>query len=190
MGSREDLPGVFAWSGSDIHSDENGGDHDTAHEGNHDKFKGIPKCVGDKKCFVNFRGSTNDPMGGQPSVYGFYTADLSKRPDPNHSRPWILGDDGKVRLEMAGRDQNGDAPVLEMKPQRLGRAMSRALVYFHAPAKWGRPPNFFDPFWHAKLHPFDYDSMNDVLKKVQDIGNEADAVVVVDGQYPANGGGF
>ncbi|MFW5878684.1 MAG: TadE/TadG family type IV pilus assembly protein [Myxococcota bacterium] len=32
-------------------------------------------------------------------------------------------------------------------------AMSRGLVYYHRPGNWNEHPNFFNPFWRAKLEP-------------------------------------
>lgn len=32
--------------------------------------------------------------------------------------------------------------------------MSKAVVYYHHPGYWREPPNFFNPYWRAKLHPF------------------------------------
>lgn len=156
VGSAEDLPGIGAWAGSEIVSDDGGGDHSPsgAHDGSqHDKFKGIPKCVQDKDCFINFREGDQDNDWGQPSVFTYYSSDLSKRPK-GQATPWILGADGKLTIDMAGKD-NGNPGVLEMKPSRTGSAMTRAMTYFHAPGSWPRPPNMFDPYWAAKLHPLD-----------------------------------
>ena len=49
-GSREDLPGFGGWAGSEIVSDDDGGDHspDGAHDPDHDKFKGEAKPAGEK----------------------------------------------------------------------------------------------------------------------------------------------
>jgi len=33
------------------------------------------------------------------------------------------------------------------------KAVSRALAYYHRPGNWQEPPNFFNPFWRAKLAP-------------------------------------
>ena len=74
---------------------------------------------------------------------------------------WCRGD-GRITIEM-GADYKGQAGVLQMTPMRTGAAMSRALVYFHAPGSWPRMPNFFDPFWGSKLHPFDVTTMGMVL---------------------------
>lgn len=153
VGSAHDLPGVGGWAGSEIYSNNSGGGHSPrgAHSTTHNKFKGIPRCVSDKECFINFREGTRDNDWGQPSVFAYYSSDLTKRPK-DQSTPWILGSDGKLSIDMAGKD-NGQPGILEMKPSRTGAAMSRAMTYFHAPGSWPRPPNMFDPYWAAKLHP-------------------------------------
>ncbi len=33
------------------------------------------------------------------------------------------------------------------------KAVARALAYYHRPGNWQEPPNFFNPFWRAKLAP-------------------------------------
>ena len=38
----------------------------------------------------------------------------------------------------------------------LGRGinvLSRAQVYYHRPGAWAEPPNFFNPYWGARLAP-------------------------------------
>ncbi len=185
MGIAEDMPGVGGWAGSEISSDDSGGDHSPdGADDDHDEFKGIPKCVEDKKCFINFRLDEDDKKTwGQPSVYAYYSSDLSKRRSADSSTPWLLGGNGKLSIEM-GAKHNGNAGVLEMKPERTGAAMSRALVYFHAPGSWPRPPNFFDPFWGAKLHTFDRAGMVKVLTvaaATDDKMADIPAAVVVEG---------
>jgi hypothetical protein len=184
FGIAEDLPGPGAWAGSEVYSDESGGDHSPsgAHDGDHDKFKGIPKCVQDKECFINFRADKdNKKTWGQPSAFAYYQQDLTERPKSGLSRPWLLGDDGKVTIE-AGADFKGKSGELVMKPNRTGAAMSRALVYFHAPSSWPRQPNFFDPFWHSKLHPFDKQSAEMVLMASGDkTGDAPMAAIVMEG---------
>lgn len=39
-------------------------------------------------------------------------------------------------------------------------AISRGMVYYHRPGEWGEPPNFFNPFWRAKLAPVGAKLMN------------------------------
>jgi hypothetical protein len=164
VGSAEDLPGVGGWAGSEIYSDKNGGDHSPsgAHDGSqHNKFKGIPKCVKDKECFINFREGSKDDDWGQPSVFTYYSSELSKRPK-GQATPWTITPDGKLSIDMAGKD-NGSPGLLQMMPSRPGSAMSRAMTYFHAPGSWPRPPNMFDPYWAAKLHPLERTQALEVL---------------------------
>ena len=33
------------------------------------------------------------------------------------------------------------------------KAVARALAYYHRPGNWQEPPNFFNPFWRARLAP-------------------------------------
>lgn len=33
------------------------------------------------------------------------------------------------------------------------KAVARALAYYHRPGDWQEPPNFFNPYWRAKLAP-------------------------------------
>jgi Putative Flp pilus-assembly TadE/G-like len=49
-------------------------------------------------------------------------------------------------------------------------AMSRGLVYYHRPGNWVEPPNFFNPFWRAKLAPFGNKFMT-VLDSLFDSGS-------------------
>jgi len=39
-------------------------------------------------------------------------------------------------------------------------AISRGLVYYHRPGVWDEPPNFFNPFWRARLAPVGAKLMN------------------------------
>jgi len=178
IGSRNDLPGVGGWMGSEIVSDDGGGDHDPLGDSDHDEFKGIPKCVQDKECFINRRVDEDDKATWSTDVFAMYKADLSQRTKKNQSRPWLLNDNGKLELEMAG-NEDAKAGVLDLKPNREGGAISRAIVYFHAPGKWPRQPNYFDPFWGAKLHPFDNDSMYNTLQRSGEMGEDAEAARTV-----------
>lgn len=42
-------------------------------------------------------------------------------------------------------------------------AVARALVYYHRPGNWKEPPNFFNPFWRARLAP-----VQDGLHRLED----------------------
>ena len=39
-------------------------------------------------------------------------------------------------------------------------AISRGMVYYHRPGVWDEPPNFFNPFWRARLAPVGAKLMN------------------------------
>ncbi len=39
-------------------------------------------------------------------------------------------------------------------------AISRGMVYYHRPGNWSEPPNFFNPFWRARLAPVGAKLMN------------------------------
>lgn len=50
---------------------------------------------------------------------------------------------------------DGEAPVGTLGTSGAGKlvAVSRALTYYHRPGTWREPPNFFNPYWRAKLAP-------------------------------------
>lgn len=65
-------------------------------------------------------------------------------------RPWdfdfsapIFGD-----LKFKTVDTQGDA----LSGDSMAAAAS-GLVYYHQPTRWQEPPNLWNPFWRAKLHP-------------------------------------
>jgi hypothetical protein len=62
---------------------------------------------------------------------------------PGAGWPWFLGESGafapwRGRLELGAR-----LPGLH--------AFARAQVYYHRPGNWSEPPNFFNPYWRARL---------------------------------------
>ena len=164
-----DIPGGWKFD-AEIFSNRNGGSHGPrGHTGNHDQWRGFVEsdnaaCFTDGECFVNFRSNTRaDDDYGQPSVYGAFSQDLRLNSKCNKG-PWELGTDGKLSLQDGQHDsQFSDPGVLDFVPREGGSAVSRALVYFHRPDDWRMPPNMFDPYWKAKLHPFDRTSMGLVL---------------------------
>ena len=50
-----------------------------------------------------------------------------------------------------------------------GAAISKAMAYYHYPKDWKVHPNFFNPYWKAKLQPYR--------------GTEAALVLGFDGNY-------
>ncbi|MDF1561744.1 MAG: hypothetical protein P1V51_01800 [Deltaproteobacteria bacterium] len=158
---------VFSWKDhaammlpyeASIFSDENGGDHDPsdAHEDDHD-FDGVNagggfSCLFQNNCFIKFRANDKKSADwGQPSVYAYTTQDLRLRGiGESAAKPWEITDSGELTLTHGAQ---GDATV-RLAPG-TGSAMSKALVYYHRLGDWKEQPNLFNPYWRAKLHPFD-----------------------------------
>ncbi|MBS1148864.1 MAG: hypothetical protein H6Q89_562 [Myxococcaceae bacterium] len=141
-----------------VFSDKDGGDHfpSWAHQGNHDKFKGVQQedvCGDDMNCFINFRATDDkDKDFGQPSSYSSVKYDTMHEKMSGGGRDrnaWLVNDKGTLELDMG----SGKATV-SLIPRKPGIAISKAKTYFHQLGDWKAPPNFFDPFWRAKLHHF------------------------------------
>ena len=182
-----DFPGGWFFD-AEVYSNRDGGDHKPrGHQGNHDKWKGFAEsqmagCLTEGECFVNFRSNTNkDDDFGQPSVYGYFSGNLRLNAACNKG-PWELGNDGKLTINDGDHDaQVGDPGVLDFVPRKPGNALSRALVYFHRPDNWQMPPTMFDPYWKAKLHPFDHTEAAKVLAASGDVEGAEMAVGPVEG---------
>jgi hypothetical protein len=162
---------------ADIFSDTNGGEHKSTfalNDNDHSEFKGVQledPCQ-ESNCFVNFRANTNaDQDYGQPTVYGAVSQSLRKYHLKNQAgfadHPgWEINNDGQVKVKLV---QGEDPAVINYVARHDGYAVAKAKVYFHQLGNWAAPPNFFDPFWRAKLHFFNRSEMEAVLK---DIGDE------------------
>ncbi len=141
-----------------VFSDEGGGAHfpGWAHQGDHDKYKGMQNedvCGDEKNCFINFRAvNDKDKDFGQPTSYASARYDTLAEKMSGGGRDrnaWLVSEKGELELDMG----SGKARV-QLIPRKPGYAISKAKTYFHQPGNWQAPPNFFDPFWRAKLHPF------------------------------------
>jgi hypothetical protein len=85
---------------------------------------------------------------------------LNKRPEH-----MALGGPGDLDFELGdqrgGRRPELDARIGEGVRGGIGEAffpdginvMARAQVYYHRPGAWQEPPNFFNPYWGARLAP-------------------------------------
>lgn len=87
----------------------------------------------------------------QPSVWVF----LNKRPEDSGLG---AGDDLNFAFRRGGKSARLDARIGEDGVLGTGvlrgiNAMSRAQVYYHRPGAWSEPPNFFNPYWGARLAP-------------------------------------
>ena len=93
----------------------------------------------------------------QPGLYaGFSTSNLSRAFDKTSGQnPWDLNIkvslpvEGKINLENSTKNSAaGEA-----------KAVSKAMTYYHHPGNWKEPPNLWNPFWRAKLHPYSTDDL-------------------------------
>ncbi|MCP3137496.1 pilus assembly protein TadG-related protein [Pyxidicoccus xibeiensis] len=109
-------------------------------------------------CFMQFRPVPDAREDfGQPSVFAYARQQLrADRPD---QAPWQLNEHGRLEVEH-GRQGTAE---LRLAPGE-GAAMSRALVYYHRLGDWREPPNLFNPYWRAKLHPMTPEQAAQVLR--------------------------
>jgi hypothetical protein len=152
--------------GSSVYSSQSGGEHNGAiGDSSHNRFKGI--CTGDDEaCFVTFRAHdspSEDNDWGQPNAYGAVTQDLRLLQNGGNGA-FEVSKSGTVTVKI-GKVQE----KITLVPTTNGVAVAKAKAYFHQlGAGWKLPPNGFDPFWRAKLHPFKRDELKQVLTKAGD----------------------
>jgi hypothetical protein len=189
--------------GGGVYSDSGGGGHMLENwlfllgdfapfDSNHGKYKGmVDVCQNSAQtsCFINYRGQTDLKKKnlGQPFVFAGYTQSLriydAKTGDKEDRKMatatpvWELNKTGKVNVKF----QKDKTATVNYVARGEGHAVSKSMVYFHQLSDWSVPPNFFDPFWRAKLHFFTRAELEAVLAVTGDgmIG----AVGPYDGEY-------
>lgn len=156
-----------------IFSDANGGTHGfpSGHSGNHDKFQGVQQedvCGSEKNCFINFRALNDaDKDFGQPTSLAAVKYDSMHEKMSGGGRDknaWLVNDKGTIELETGG----GTTAKVMLIPRKPGFVISKAKTYFHQIGDWKAPPNFFDPFWRAKLHFFSRQEAQDTASNAGD----------------------
>jgi hypothetical protein len=123
------------------------------------------------------RGNNDEEAGGGPRFQGIapymrYVANSDSAMDFGQPSVWSFINKAAEHIDRDGRS----GPALEFRlrtPEhqniefnsRIGaeqglfgqldgvNAMARAMVYYHRPGNWKEHPNFFNPFWRAKLAP-------------------------------------
>lgn len=160
--------GTHMWMlGSSVYSSQSGGEHTGAVGDSHSEFEGLGND-GAPAQFITYRGHTSPSDSndwGQPNAYGGVTQDLR-----------LLQNGGRGAFEVA---KNGSGQInikigqeqhrVTLVPTTNGIAVGKAKAYFHQLGNWSVPPNGFDPFWRAKLHPFrDRDELSQVLNLAGD----------------------
>jgi hypothetical protein len=134
-------------------------------------YRGVP-CNG-ADCFINFRfiNQGDETDYGQPATYGAVRQDLKRMRVErlgggwDSTRPWEQKGQGTVSVQLT-QDR---AARLTTVPRDQGVAVAKGKTYFHQLDSWQVPPNMFDPFWRAKLHPFHRDELKELLMIVGDV---------------------
>jgi hypothetical protein len=105
---------------------------------------------------MEYNSNSNRPFN-QPILYGYSDQDLRLNEQGNHA-PWEIMNNGSIDLGLIGPQEH-----IDIADQKNGAAVSKALTYYHRPRDWQEHPNFFNPYWHAKLHPFSQSEAAEVL---------------------------
>jgi len=97
---------------------------------------------------------------GQPSAFSsFSVGSLSTRYDSsapsNYRAPFDLNINANI---------GGEASI-DLRNSSGAKAVSKSLTYYHHPGNWKEPPNFWNPFWRAKLEEY---TVGDVLEHAVD----------------------
>ncbi len=107
--------------------------------------------------YIKFNPDSTDEFHGQPSTYVF----LNKKPEDLGGQAYVQKFDFTVGSRTESLDTNiGVDPLISFFGQVKGlNAWSRGMAYYHRPSyktgesNWHEHPNFFNPFWRAKLAP-------------------------------------
>lgn len=89
----------------------------------------------------------------QPVVYAGLESDLRVN-EWGQRGPWELKQSGGLKINTGGASGTlvlGDDPARQGK----GQAVAKAMVYYHRFGDWSEYPNFFNPYWRAKMDSFD-----------------------------------
>ena len=178
-----DTPGFgWNWSSARIGSGQKKGLHIPGidsldflfgkHTKKYDHTKAFKKMFGDNcdgnetVCFINYRMGSKSNNWGQPLVFFIASQDLNSNVKNNSCKtealPWHLNQQGQVNVKHGARGLG----TLNMRPQKDAFAASQAMVYFHRMNSWRAPPNLFEPYWRAKLHPFNDENFRMLVDKV------------------------
>lgn len=125
-----------------------------------DKHKNM-RCLDSGMCFMVYNGTDSGDMR-QPHAYSLVAQDLRLLNNSETDQgPWKVTSSGKISIDMGGQIKMADgssgsevgAQVSIPDSMGQGRAMSKAMAYYHFPPDWKEQPNLFAPHWRAKLQP-------------------------------------
>jgi hypothetical protein len=140
-----------SWVGSSQDSGDHKHSQSCAGKSKHKNFK----CLAGGNCFTLFKADENSSNDfGQPMAYSLVSQDLRKMPKGGQG-PWEITDSGEINVDLGG-DVGKHGMQISDEPGKFGEGMavSKAMTYYHLPTDWKEHPNFFNPFWKAKLQPF------------------------------------
>jgi len=171
FGSVIDKPGSSTAGDAIVASSQSGGAHTVpGEEGQHPEYRGLfsqnEPCTNTGNCFINYRLDNEGNGWGQPAVYAHIEQPLQNSTTQQNTcndqrQHWAVTDGSSIDMDGGHPNRQGRLVFI---PSRNGVAVSKALVYFHRMDDWVFPPNLFDPYWRAKLHPFARNEMADVLR--------------------------
>ncbi len=154
---------VFVSSGPD------GGDHEKKElcsDPSGHTFSCLDTSAGPLSCFTVFDAEPDPGLNfGQPAAYSVIMQDMNVMVGGGKGA-WEVDvqTDGRGTISVDLKTEGGPVEVglanneYKMGDFGKGVAMSKALAYYHMPRYdtdgWKGHPNFFNPYWKAKLHPF------------------------------------
>jgi hypothetical protein len=133
-------------------------------------------CKGDKKNhpwegivrYIKFNPDSKHKYFHQPSTFAL----LNKSPEDLGGQAYVQNFKFTVGSRSEEIDTNvGTEPLAPMRLLKGINAWSRAMAYYHRPSfkngqsNWREHPNFFNPFWRAKLAPLG-ESVSDLVSKI------------------------
>lgn len=98
--------------------------------------------------FMRFKITAEDKEDfGQPAITRMMEQDLSLD-EQGRRMPWDIFDGGKFTGNLFGK---GRAVSVQFRTDEKAKAVGSAMAYYHHAGNWKEPPNFWNPFWRAKL---------------------------------------
>ncbi len=152
-----------------VSSGPDGGEHrhrDSCSGADGHKFRCLDLHMGPFACFTLFDADPDPAHNfGQPAAYAVIKQDMNVMAGGGKGTWEVdLETDGHGTITVDLKTSEGPIEVgiannaYKMGDFAKGVAMSKALAYYHLPRYgsdgWKEHPNFFNPYWKAKLHPF------------------------------------
>lgn len=178
-----------------VASNSQGGAHSALianpHSGNHPRFRNTQRGNNDLStdcltsqgnCFINFRSGPNrNNYYMQPRVFAATSGSMKDLRDNCGTRqPWEMTSDGSTDINDGQRGTGS----LTFVPTQDARTISQAMVYYHRYDSWRAAPNMFDPYWRAKLHPFERADLNLALIAAGDMNGSFNSIAPYEGRWP------